>query len=75
MVMQILKNEKVIETFLVGHGQKRVWPIWSLDYKIYCILRKNRWNELIFFACWFNFTQKWVWSWSKVGIAILVMGL
>ena len=26
----------MIENFLVGHGQKWVWPIWSLDSKIDC---------------------------------------
>ena len=32
---------KVIEKFLLGHGQKGVWPIWSLDSKIDSISRKN----------------------------------
>ena len=47
---------------MVEHGQKWVWPIWSLDSKIDCISRKNWWNW--FFACWYNFTQvKW---WLKI---------
>ena len=33
-----------------GHRQKYVCPVWSQDSKIDCILRMNRWNELIF-AC------------------------
>ena len=28
-----------IEDFLIGHGQKWVWPIWSLDSKIDVISR------------------------------------
>ena len=32
---------KVDRKFLVVHGQKWVWPIWSLDSKINCILRMN----------------------------------
>ena len=35
-------------TFLGGHGQKWVWPVWSRDPKIDYIPRMNRWDELIF---------------------------
>ena len=37
MLMQIHKNQKLIKNLLVGHGQKCVWPIWSLDSKTDCI--------------------------------------
>ena len=33
-----------IDEKLVGHGQKWVWTIWSLESKIDCISRNNRWN-------------------------------
>ena len=39
-----LQNEELIKIFLVGHGQKWVWPIWSWDSKIDSISRMNRWN-------------------------------
>ena len=31
-----------------GNGKKWVWSVWSLNSKIDCISRMNRWNELIF---------------------------
>ena len=34
--------------FLVGHGKKWVWLVWSWDSKIDFICRMNRWS----FACW-----------------------
>ena len=51
----------MIKIFLVGHGQKWVWPIWSLDSKIDYILRMNRWNYW-FFACWYKFMliKRWL---------------
>ena len=58
----------MIETFLVGHGQKWVWPIWSLSSKIDCISRKNWWNW--FFACWYNFTQ--INRWFKIFVVSMV---
>ena len=42
MFIQIHNNSKLIKIFLVGHGQKWVWPIWSLDSKI-----DNLKNELM----------------------------
>ena len=73
MVMQILKNQKVIETFLVGHGQKWMWPIWSLESKIYC------WNCFLHAgAISHRLKDDWKflgWAWSKIGVASLVMGL
>ena len=44
MLIQIHKDQKLIENVLVGHGQKWVWLICSLDSKIDCISRINRWN-------------------------------
>ena len=34
---------KVDCNFFVGHDQKWVWPIWSLDSKIDCISSMNAW--------------------------------
>ena len=39
MLVQIHKNQKLIENFLVGHGQKWAWLIWSQDSNIVCISR------------------------------------
>ena len=36
---KLTKNHKI---FLVGDGQKWVWPIWFLDCKIDCISRVNQ---------------------------------
>ena len=47
MLTQIHKK-KQIKNFLSGHGQKQVWYTWLWDSKIDCILKKNRWNKLIF---------------------------
>ena len=30
------------------NGQKWVWPVWSQESKIDCILKMSRWNKLIF---------------------------
>ena len=38
MLIQIHKNEKPIKNLLSGHGQKWMWPVWSRDSKICCIL-------------------------------------
>ena len=39
------KSQKLkVDRKLVGHGQKGVWPIWSLDSEIGCISRMNRRN-------------------------------
>ena len=40
-LIQILKNQKLIENFLVGHGQIWMCPICSLDSKIDCISKMN----------------------------------
>ena len=47
MLIQIHINEKLIERFLAGHGQKWVWPTWFWDSKIECIRKRNRSNKLI----------------------------
>ena len=31
------KFTKLIENMLVGHGQKQIWPIWSLDSEFECM--------------------------------------
>ena len=36
------KLTKTHKSFLVGNGQKWVWPIWSQDCKIDCISRMNQ---------------------------------
>ena len=36
------KLTKTHKNFLVGDGQKWVWPIWPLDCKIDCISRINQ---------------------------------
>ena len=36
------KLTKTHKNFLVGDGQKWVWPIWPLDCKIDCISRMNQ---------------------------------
>ena len=41
--------------FLGGCGQNWVWPFRSWNSKICCISRLNWWNELIFFAFWYEF--------------------
>ena len=33
---------KVYRNFLVGHGEKCAWSIWSLDSKIDCVSKMNR---------------------------------
>ena len=38
-----------------------MWPVWSLDSKIDCISRMNRWNNW-YFACWYRFTKTKSWS-------------
>ena len=44
MLIQIHKCFKLIEKFLVGLGQKWLWPILSLDSEIDCFSRMNGWN-------------------------------
>ena len=39
---------KVDKIFFGGHRQKWVWSVWSQDSKTDCILKMNKWNELIF---------------------------
>ena len=40
----------MINFFLIWHGQKRVWAVWSLDSKIDSkISGMSRFNELIFY--------------------------
>ena len=43
-LIQMHKNEKFIDFFLVRHGQKWLWPIWSQDFKIDFFLGMNWWN-------------------------------
>ena len=43
-----LQKLKFVENFLIGHGQKWMWAIWSLDSKFGCYSRMNRLNQLIF---------------------------
>ena len=46
-----------MKAILGGHGQKRAWPVWSLDPKIDPkISRMNLWNELTF-ECWCKFKK------------------
>ena len=66
------KNKKVIENFLVEHGQKGMWPIWSLDSKIYSISRTNRWNWLIL-TCWHKFIQIKRWL-NILGLSLVKNG-
>ena len=47
MLVQIQENQKLIQLFLVGHGQKYQRSFSSWDPKIFCILRMNIWIELI----------------------------
>ena len=65
------QKSKFDQFFFVRHGKKWVRPIWSLDSKIDCISRINRWYDLIFcmltqihtdginwfFAWWYRFTK------------------
>ena len=75
MLIQIQKNDKLIENLVVEHSKKWVWSIWSLGSKFSCISRMNRWNELIFCMLaqihtnwkvienfWGEHGQKLVWS-------------
>ena len=39
----------MIENFLVGHFQKWIWPIWSLDSKIECYLKNGQMKLTNFF--------------------------
>ena len=64
------RKSKVDWSFLVGDGQKWVWPVWSLDSKIDHIWRMTRW-KLIFF----HVENFFGWAWSKMGVACLVTGL
>ena len=48
MLVQIHKNEKVIENFRGCDGQKWVRPVWSWDSKSECVSKLTRWNKLIF---------------------------
>ena len=42
------QKSKVDQKILGGHDQKWVWLVWLQDFKIDCILRVNRSDELIF---------------------------
>ena len=59
----LLVDTSWMKSFLMGHGQKWVWPIWSLDSKIDCISRKSWWNKLI--VCMLIRGHK-IKSWSKI---------
>ena len=48
MLIQIYINQKLIRKLLDEWGQNWVWPVWSEDSKIGCILRMNWWKKLIF---------------------------
>ena len=39
---------KVIEKYWDEHDQKWVWPLWSQDSKICCIIGGKQWNKLIY---------------------------
>ena len=41
---KLTKIESYLKFFLIGHGQKWVLPIWSLDSKTDCISRIRWWN-------------------------------
>ena len=43
MLVQIL-----IKTYLGGHSQKWIWPVWSQDFKIDYFSKMSRWNKRIF---------------------------
>ena len=43
-----LQKLKADQNFLGGHGQKRVWPVWSRESKIDCISKMNRSKKLNF---------------------------
>ena len=81
MFLSTISTEEIneialIKKFLVGYGQKWVWPVWSCDSKINCFLRMNLWNELIF--CMLVQIEESLkvismifgWAWSKIGVAI-----
>ena len=71
MFIQIHKNLKLIEMFLLGHVQKWVWSIWSLDSKVDCVSRKN-WLDW-FFACCYNSQQ--IRRWLKfLGVSMVKNG-
>ena len=38
----------MIEKYWDGHGGKCVWLLFSQDFKIGCVSRRNEWNKLIF---------------------------
>ena len=61
----------MIENLLVGHSQKWMRPIWSLDSKtdkneIKTRLKSQEWVNVInrFFACWYKFMQ--IERWLKI---------
>ena len=45
-------NLKVDQKCFMVHGQKWVWPVWSVDSKIDCISQMNSCNKLIFSYCY-----------------------
>ena len=62
----------MIEKFMMGHGEKLVWPIWSLDSKIDWSQERNDGTNW-FFACWYNFTQ--IKRWLKIlGVSLVKNG-
>ena len=73
----VCANQKLIENFWDGYGQKWVWTVWSQESKTDCILKMNGWNKLIFcmgvqiqeslkIHCWFldAHSQKQPWPFS-----------
>ena len=69
---------KVDWKFLVGHGQKWEWWIWSLDSKTDYLKNEQIEVTVRFFACWYKFMHIKValkflgWAWSKKGETNLV---
>ena len=75
MLIRIHINWKVIKIFLVGCGQRWVWPVLSQNTEIDCISRMHWWNELILYAGSNSGKLKVIsmifrWPWSKMGMSI-----
>ena len=81
MLIHIYKNQKLIEKFLVGHGQKWVWPSGLCTLKLTVSQERTDGTKCVF-ACWYSFTQikRWLNIFEasmvkKMGVASLVIGL
>ena len=72
MLIQIPKNLKLIEKFLVWHSHKWVWPIWFWTLKL-TVSQERTDGTNWFFACWYNFTQ--IKRWLKIfGVSVVKTG-